>query len=231
LLRLSDLSPAGKGVSERTEVVVVAAVRMYEEGLARVLGDDARFRVAGTASTARGLLDLLPTLERPPRVVLLDLGIEEGLAALRELRSAWPGTAVIALAVRDVPVDVVAWAEAGAAGIVPREASVGRLADVVESVARGESLCSPRATAALLRRVAALAEGERDARLRPLTRREQEIADLLERGLSNKEIAARLTIELPTVKNHVHSILEKLSVGRRAEAGAVLRGRVTKTAD
>ena len=206
-------------------MVVVAAVRMYEDGLARVLGDDPRFRVVGTASTAAGVLGLIPTLERPPAAVLLDLGVDEGLAALRALRREWPETAVVALAVRDVHVDVVAWAEAGAAGIVPREASLSRLADVVESVGRGESLCSPRATAALLRRVAAQAEGERAERLRPLTRREQEIARLLERGLSNKEIASRLMIELPTVKNHVHSILDKLSVSRRSEAGAVLRSR------
>jgi two-component system, NarL family, nitrate/nitrite response regulator NarL len=222
LLRQVDHPSEEMVVSGRTDVLVVAAVRMYEDGLAQVLGGDPRFRVVGSASTGRGAL---ASLERPPAVVLLDLGIDEGLATLRELRRAWPETAVVALAVRDVHVDVVAWAEAGAAGIVPREASLSRLADVVESVAGGESLCSPRTAAALLRRVAALAEGEQAARLRPLTRREQEIARLIERGLSNKEIASRLTIELPTVKNHVHAILEKLSVNRRAEAGAVLRGR------
>src|SRR5438477_518142 len=60
---------------------------------------------------------------------------------------------------------------------------------------------------------------------RSLTAREREVARLVDRGLSNKEIASHLSIELPTVKNHVHSILEKVNVSRRDEAAVVLRNR------
>ena len=63
---------------------------------------------------------------------------------------------------------------------------------------------------------------ERDAHL---TARQLEILALIDRGLSNKEIARRLRIELPTVKNHVHNILDKLGVGRRADAIATLKAR------
>jgi DNA-binding NarL/FixJ family response regulator len=56
-----------------------------------------------------------------------------------------------------------------------------------------------------------------------LTSRELEIANLVERGLSNKQIAERLCIELPTVKNHMHHILDKLGVRRRTEAAALVR--------
>jgi two-component system, NarL family, nitrate/nitrite response regulator NarL len=56
-----------------------------------------------------------------------------------------------------------------------------------------------------------------------LTEREAQIADLVADGLSNKAIAARLSIELATVKNHVHSVLEKLRVHSRGEAAAMLR--------
>ena len=56
-----------------------------------------------------------------------------------------------------------------------------------------------------------------------LTRRERQIVGLIDQGLSNKEIASRLCIELPTVKNHVHNILEKLHVRRRGEAVARIR--------
>jgi DNA-binding NarL/FixJ family response regulator len=56
-----------------------------------------------------------------------------------------------------------------------------------------------------------------------LTSRELEVVDLIDRGLSNKEIASRLSIEVPTVKNHVHNILEKLGVHRRADAAARMR--------
>jgi two-component system nitrate/nitrite response regulator NarL len=97
---------------------------------------------------------------------------------------------------------------------------------VVRSVTRGETLCSPRIAATLFRRVAALAADRRvgdERTLRRLTRRERQIVDLIADGLSNKEIAHRLQIEFATVKNHVHNILEKLQVTRRADAVAALR--------
>ena len=75
-----------------------------------------------------------------------------------------------------------------------------------------------------MRRLALLARNRpQDGRGRALTRREREILELIDEGLSNKQIAQRLRIELPTVKNHVHHILGKLGVHRRAEAAAVAR--------
>ena len=104
------------------------------------------------------------------------------------------------------------------------DASVAELVAAIESVARGESLCTPSVAAALMRRLASLARSWADADpIEPLTRREREILELIDEGLSNKQIAQRLRIELPTVKNHVHHILGKLGVHRRAEAAALAR--------
>ena len=115
-------------------------------------------------------------------------------------------------------------AEAGIAGWVTREASVDDLRATVASAAAGEAVFSPRLAASLLRRVAALASERRvGAQATPLTRRQREILALIDEGLSNKEIARRLSIEVATVKNHVHNILEKLEVTRRAEAAALVR--------
>jgi DNA-binding NarL/FixJ family response regulator len=98
------------------------------------------------------------------------------------------------------------------------------LAAVVESVSRGETLCSPGIAANLFDRVAALS---RERQLEPveekLTARELDVLRLIEEGRANKEIATALSIELPTVKNHVHRILEKLNVHRRSEAAARAR--------
>lgn len=95
---------------------------------------------------------------------------------------------------------------------------------MVESVPRGETLCSPGIAATLFHRVAALA---RELQLEPiegrLTARELDVRRLIEEGLANKEIATALSIELPTVKNHVHRILEKLNVRHRTEAAARAR--------
>jgi len=101
------------------------------------------------------------------------------------------------------------------------------LVNTIHSVARGELLCSPRIAATLFR--ALHAQGSRpdgDRLALTLTAREREIAPLIDRGLSNKEIAAQLRIEVATVKNHVHNLLEKLQVASRGEAAARLRAGV-----
>ena len=115
-------------------------------------------------------------------------------------------------------------AEAGAAGYLLRSDPLVELVAVIGSVARGETRCSPRVAAALLRRVATLSHERRhQAEPTRLTAREREVLQLVDDGLSNKQIARRLSIELRTVKNHVHHILEKFQVHRRAEAAARFR--------
>jgi two-component system, NarL family, nitrate/nitrite response regulator NarL len=128
------------------------------------------------------------------------------------------------LAVDEVDRDVLAWAEAGIAGYVTRDGSVDDLIRAVRCAARHEIHCAPEIAAALLERVHVLAaRGAHDTPIGSLTTREHEIAELLEAGLSNKQIAAELQIELATVKNHVHSILAKLQVTRRIDAAAHMR--------
>jgi DNA-binding NarL/FixJ family response regulator len=93
---------------------------------------------------------------------------------------------------------------------------------------KGEAVCPPRIAAGLFRRVAALSSASSDqASLQSearLTAREAEVLALIDDGLSNKQISRRLYIEVPTVKNHVHSILDKLGARSRGEAAARVRG-------
>jgi len=212
-------------VSSVTRLLIVADIRLYQEGLAHILGSEPRLEVVGTAadlSTATRLL-----AERSVDVALIDLAMPQSFAAVRGIATAAPSVKVVAVGVRDSEQDVIGCAEAGVAGYVPRGASVAELVTVLECVGRGELLCSPRAAATLLRRVTTLAAG-RDAPMvcaPALTPREREIAGLLESGLSNKDIARRLGIEVATVKNHVHNLLEKLQVHRRAQAVARLQSR------
>ena len=107
--------------------------------------------------------------------------------------------------------DVIGCAEAGVAGFVTLEGSLEDLEAILDSVGRGETLCSPRMVArAAATGCHAVQRSRRSARHRPDRARERQIVELVERGLSNKEIARELQIELPTVKNHVHHILEKM---------------------
>src|SRR5262245_26085623 len=177
------------------------------------------------AATASGVDEAVRALrEHEPDVVLIDMAIPDNTWVVRALVAAVPGTRVVALAVPEVEREVLACAEAGVAGYVTRDGSLEDVVAAVESAARGELLCSPRMAATLFQRVATLAlERSPESIESRLTTRELEILDLIDQGLSNKEIARRLTIELSTVKNHVHNILEKLNVSRRSEAAARAR--------
>lgn len=202
-------------------VLVVSGVRLYAEGLTRALEADAELSVCATASDCTALLDLLGELD--PDVVLVDIAGLDDRDDLRALVGAASPTPFVALAVRPEDAEVVDWAEAGVVGIVTREATLDELTEVVRGAASGAAPSSAPVTAALLRRVVATA-GERAGESLPeLTARERQIAQLLEQGLSNKEIAARLFLGLSTVKNHVHNLLGKLDANSRAEVALRVR--------
>lgn len=204
-------------------VAIVADTRLYREGLAQVLGRDSRIIVVATVARREEALASLPAVQSD--VVLVDMATPDSCSLVRAMLDRVPHTRVIALGVAEDGDDVLGCAEAGVAGYVPREASIEDLVAVIESVARGEAICSPRVAASLLRRVAALASTHGGALpLTHLTSREREIIRLIDDGLSNKEIARHLGIEVATVKNHVHNILDKLQVHRRGEAAARMRG-------
>ena len=203
-------------------IFLIARTRFYREGLADALGRAEGIRVVGTASGSEEALARVQLLV--PDIVLLDTAVAGMLELVRALTANSRATRVVALALPERASEVVACAEAGVSGYVTEEASFADLVTTVEGVARGEMRCSPRVTATLLRRVAVLAAGHHTSSSpSTLTARELEVLVLLDEGLSNKQIARRLCIELATVKNHVHHILEKLQVRRRGEASAYLR--------
>src|SRR6266511_2091183 len=194
------------------EAFLLVSGRLYRDGISDALRRDSRFLVVGSAAPLDDAWEQRRVLAGPPD-------------AARALRNVWPTTSIVALAVREQEEDVVSWAEAGVSGLVSRDATLAELLDAVEAASRHEVLTSPTVAAVLLRRVASLAGGPARAEGPTLTRREREIVGLIGDGLSNKEIAGSLQIELATVKNHVHNILEKLRVGRRMDAVEAARAR------
>ena len=206
---------------QRMRVAIIAEIRLYREGLALEL-DRRGFDVVGTAADARALEDWIPA--QRPDVALVDIATTTSEASLVDLVGSAAGTRVVALGVPETAPDVVACAEAGVVGYVPREASLDDVVETLHRVARGEILCTPTIAGSLFHRVGALArERGPDPALDRLTAREREIVNLIDEGLSNKQIALRLRIELSTVKNHVHNVFEKLKVQRRADAAACAR--------
>ena len=207
----------------RRRIAFCSAIRIFRDGVARALEDLDVVDLVAVARDAEECRSLVSTLNL--EMVLLDMVTPGSVETLRELSQQ---ITVVALAVPDAEAEVIEYAEAGASAYVMREEGLDELAATVQAVARGELPCSARTAGMLLRRVRALAADRVDPVPQDdvhLTQRELDILRLLEEGLSNKQIAARLCIELPTVKNHVHHILEKLGVSRRAEAVAWARRR------
>lgn len=202
-------------------VYIVGPVRVYREALLQALEGRTELRVVGSAATAEHALGQIENLG--PDVVLLDSSAPLGVAAAHALAASDSAAKLVALAAQEDDRTVIACVEAGVSAFVACDGTFDDVVAATEAVMRGETLCAPRVAATLLRHVA---DGTRDRPLSefaPLTSRERQVVALIDEGLSNKAIAARLCIELSTVKNHVHNLLEKLGARGRAEAAARVR--------
>ena len=203
--------------------MIVTDVSLFREGLGRILAGHADVQVIASATPSEDVPVLVAT--KCPDVVLIDATTVRASELVPQLVEAVPGIRVVAFAVApEDEEEVLACAEAGVAGFVARNATVEELVAVLRSAARGEVSCPPQVTAMVFRQVARLAAFRTVTTHEPgLTHREAEIVSLMEDGLTNKEIAGRLGIEVATVKNHVHNILEKFHVRRRADVATFVR--------
>jgi two-component system nitrate/nitrite response regulator NarL len=197
-------------------IVVVSPMRIYREGLAHALAQYGSISVVGAVGHINDLTPILK--DAAVDVVLFDLAAEGGLTALRRLASSFE-LKVVVLGLSEEEAHIVACARAGIAGYVTLDGTLHELVQRARDATVGEFNCPPRVAATLLRSLAVstMVDNPRTATGR-LTPRESEIVQLIARGLSNKQIARHLTIQVATVKNHVHNILEKLGVRRRADA-------------
>ena len=201
----------------RIRVLVATHIRLYCEGLERVLRESPEFALVGTACSAAEAIVQAHRLSAD--VALLDMAMSDAFTVAREVARGGGRAKIVALGMPDDETQVLSCAQIGIAGYVTRDGSVEDVVAAIKAAARGEVHCSPKIAGSLFRRIAALSS-ERSARTVPgaLTAREAQILRLVQEGMSNKMISRTLGIELPTVKNHVHSILVKLGVHRRAEA-------------
>lgn len=209
-------------------VLIIHRNRLFREGLAVVLAQQHTVSVVGSVAEAGEVKGELERLT--PDVILLDLCPpgRDGIREARLMRGIFPKARILIMGLAELESDFLACVEAGASGCLPQEGSLEDLLKYIHAVAAGEAICSPKVAGVLISRVAEAAR-ERELRhalgIPNLTRRELEITALIEEGLSNKEIAARLRIEVPTVKNHIHNILEKLQLNGRREVVRYARER------
>jgi two-component system, NarL family, nitrate/nitrite response regulator NarL len=207
-------SPPGMGLTEAAPpptVTIVSDVLLFREGLQASLLRDGRLATRDVVAGADALASIC---REPPDVVLLDGAMPNCLELARKMRVTIPGVIIVGFGISGGAERFIDCAESGLAAFVGCDGNISDVVTAVTGALNGELACSPRVSALMCERLGRLAGGM--ARSATLTRREGEIATLIGQGLSNKEIANDLNIGPSTVKNHVHSILEKLNVRRRS---------------
>jgi len=186
---------------------------VVRDGLSGMFSGDDGFEVIGEAANGAQAVTLACALE--PDVILMDLRMPEmdGVAAIAELARRKVAARVLVLTTYDTDSDVVRAVEAGATGYLLKDSPREDLLRAVRAAARGEAALSPSVATRLLGQVRAPAQ-------EPLSQREFEVLELVARGATNREAAAKLFISEATVKTHLLHIYAKLGVSDRAAAVA-----------
>jgi DNA-binding NarL/FixJ family response regulator len=200
--------------------------RMLREGLRRSMAERG-FDIVGEARDGAEAVELSAALR--PEVILMDVTMPEidGVEATRQIKSRQPDVRIIMLTMH-ADQDVLAEAiRAGANGYLVKDCSTDEIASAIEAVAGGETALSPRLAASMLAEVRK--QDTNATAERVITKREEEVLQLIADGCSTPEVAEQLYISQKTVKNHLASIYQKLDARDRTQAvlAAVRMGIVT----
>lgn len=216
-------------------VLIAHEKRLVCSLIAAALREEEDIHITGYATS---LEECLSKAEKSD-VVLIDAALPNSgaLKVTEELASKQPQCHVIVLGVPNKVNVIVRYVEAGADGYVLSEVSADELLESIHAVHENKTLASPEVMRRVFDRVHELSRlcSNQEAlikELENLTPREQEVLDLISDGLSNQDISQKLSIEVGTVKNHVHNILEKLNVNSRHEAATIFRqGEAVRNAE
>jgi DNA-binding NarL/FixJ family response regulator len=213
-------------MSDRIRVLIADDQQLVREGLHLLLDLIPDIQVVGEAHD--GIEAVEQAQQLSPDVVLMDVQMPklDGVAATRQTQENCPEAKVIILTTFDDDEYVFEGLRAGALGYLLKDVSGQALAGAIRTVAAGGALIEPSVARKVLAEFAQLAPPARPPEQglpEPLTEREREVLGLLASGLTNREIATRLSLAEGTVKNYVTSILQKLGVRDRTQAAVRAR--------
>ena len=217
---MMDSEPAGRTTA--IKVFLLDDHEVVRRGVHDLLDDEPDITVVGEGATVEQALVRVPALR--PDVAVLDVRLPDGdgVSVCRELRSSMPDLACLMLTSFDDEEALLDSIMAGAAGYVLKQIEGSDLVSAVRTVARGQSLLDPSATARLMARLRGGEEQREEPEALPgLTERERDILALIGEGLTNRQIGQRLYLAEKTVKNHISRLLAKLGVERRIQAAVI----------
>ena len=211
---------------ERTKILIVDDHALFRVGIANILGREPDFDVVGEADDSRSAVDR--AIETSPDIILMDLTLPApgGIETTQRIKREIPATGIIVLAVNEDEDSLFDAIKAGAAAFILKDVGPDDLVTIIRRVADGEFLINdkvfskPAVATRVLKEFRELAVYGQEAApiFAPLSPREVEILDNIAQGMTNKQVAYALSISEQTVKNHMSSILRKLSVNDRTQA-------------
>ena len=211
---------------EGTRILIVDDHVLFRVGIAQILSKEEDLEVVGEAEDARSAMEA--ALETSPNIILMDLSLPSpgGIDTTQKIKRELPAVSIIVLAVEEDEDALFGAIKAGAAAFILKDISPDDLVNVIRRVANGEYLINdtvfaqPSVASRVLKEFRELAIYGQEAQpiFAPLSPREVQILDNIAQGMTNKQVAYTLTISEQTVKNHMSSILRKLSVNDRTQA-------------
>jgi DNA-binding NarL/FixJ family response regulator len=218
--------PDRRNVGEITRILIVDDHALFRVGIANILGREPDFEIVGEADDSRSAVDR--AIETSPNVILMDLSLPApgGIETTQRIKRELPSTSIIVLAVSEDEDALFDAIKAGAAAFILKDVGPDDLVTIIRRVVSGEYLINdkvfakPSVASRVLKEFRELAVYGQEAApiFAPLSPREVEILDNIAQGMTNKQVAYALSISEQTVKNHMSSILRKLSVNDRTQA-------------
>jgi len=225
-LGVNGQASGSAGTLPQVRVMIVDDHAVVRRGLADLLSERHEFAVVGEASTVRGAIEEAARVQ--PDVVVMDLRLPDGtgVEACREIRNQRPQTNVLILTSHADRNALFSAVMAGAAGYLLKDLDPTRIQDAVRIVGNGGSLLDPQMATEILERLRrGQAAHPADDAFATLSPQEDRILELIADGLTNAEIADRLSLAEKTIKNYVSQIYSKLSVQRRSQAARLATER------
>ena len=215
-----------RSTDEKIRILIVDDHVLFRLGISNIISREADFEIVGEADDSRSAIDI--ALETSPDIILMDSSLPPpgGIETTQRIKRELPACGIIVLSAAEDEDDLFGAIKAGAAAFILKDVNPADLVTVIRRVVSGEYLINdevftkPSVASRVLKEFRELAVYGQEAApiFAPLSPREVQILDNIAQGMTNKQVAYALSISEQTVKNHMSSILRKLSVNDRTQA-------------